>query len=69
MSFKAGEWFSFATFSADASDAWDRVVLLNVGSEGWPHLSFYADGGSIGGVYFGQGDSLLKVMPWKKANS
>ena len=38
-------------------------------SEGWPHLSFYAGGGSIGGVYFGQGESLLKVIPWKKANS
>lgn len=43
--------------------------LRHVLSEGWPHLSYYADGGSIGGVYFGQGDSLLKVMPWKKANS
>jgi hypothetical protein len=35
---RPGEWFSFATLSADGSDAWDRVVLLNVGSEGWPHL-------------------------------
>ena len=43
--------------------------LRHVLSEGWPHLSFYAGGGSIGGVYFGQGESLLKIMPWKKANS
>jgi hypothetical protein len=40
--------------------------LRHVLSEGWPHLSFYAGGGSIGGPYFGQGESLLKVMPWKK---
>lgn len=25
------QWFSFATFSADASDNWNRVVLVNVG--------------------------------------
>jgi hypothetical protein len=35
---RRGQWFSFATLSADPSDRWDRVVLLNVGSEGWPHL-------------------------------
>lgn len=26
------QWFSFATFSADKSDSWDRVVLVNLGN-------------------------------------
>ena len=26
------QWFSFATFSADKSDAWNRVVLVNLGN-------------------------------------
>lgn len=43
--------------------------LRHVLTEGYPHLSFYAGGGSIGGVYFGQGESVLKTITWKKANS
>jgi len=38
MEIKRGQWFSFATLSADPTDRWSRVVLLNVGSEGWPHF-------------------------------
>ena len=34
----AGEWISLATFTSDDSDAWERVVTVNVGSEGWLHL-------------------------------
>lgn len=30
-SIASGQWFSLATFSADASDGWSRVVLVNVG--------------------------------------
>jgi hypothetical protein len=40
-----GQWFSFATLSADASDSWRRTVLLNLGSEGWPHLMHVPDQG------------------------
>ncbi len=38
MTIKPGQWFSLATFSADPTDRWRRVVLLNVGHEGWPHF-------------------------------
>ncbi|WP_233440925.1 heparin lyase I family protein [Leptospira biflexa] len=32
------DWFSFATFSADASDAWRRVVLVNIDSKDYVYL-------------------------------
>jgi hypothetical protein len=32
VSLAAGQWFSFATLSADASDAWRRTILVNLGS-------------------------------------
>lgn len=34
----ACEWISYATLSLDKSDAWNRVVLLNQGWEGFAHL-------------------------------
>jgi hypothetical protein len=40
-----GEWLSLATFSADASDRWARVITVNVGSEGWLHLFHGPDQG------------------------
>jgi hypothetical protein len=40
-----GEWFSLATFSADPSDSWSRVVTVNVGWEGWLHLFHVPDPG------------------------
>jgi hypothetical protein len=48
---KPGEWFSFATLSADASDRWRRVVLLNVGYEGWVHLMHVPNNGERGWEY------------------
>lgn len=36
--FQAGEWFSFATFSADESDSWSRVVLINLSDTNFVHL-------------------------------
>ncbi|HNF27062.1 MAG TPA: polysaccharide lyase [Leptospiraceae bacterium] len=35
---KSSDWFSFATFSADASDAWRRVVLINTDSKNYAYL-------------------------------
>jgi hypothetical protein len=37
------------------------TLLLPMSCEGWPHVSFYTDGGGegFGGVYFGTGDSVL----------
>ncbi len=36
------------------------TLILPMRCEGWPHISFYANGHNIGGVYFGTGDSVLK---------
>lgn len=38
------------------------TLFLPMSCRGWPHVSFYADGGSFSGNYFGTGDSVLK--PW-----
>ena len=45
VTLQRGEWFSLATFSADASDGWTRVVTVNVGWEGWLHLFHVPDQG------------------------
>lgn len=36
------------------------TLFLPMPCRGWPHVSFYADGGSFSGNYFGTGDSVLK---------
>lgn len=36
------------------------TLFLPMLHRGWPHVSFYADGGSFSGNYFGTGDSVLK---------
>jgi hypothetical protein len=33
-----GQWFSFATFSNDASDRWDRVVTVNLDPDGYVNV-------------------------------
>lgn len=39
MSFTTtNDWFSFATFSMDASDSWNRVALINTDSKGYAYL-------------------------------
>jgi hypothetical protein len=38
MSFSSSDWFSFATYSADASDDWKRVVLMNTDSKNKTYL-------------------------------
>ncbi|MEQ9186361.1 MAG: heparin lyase I family protein [Cryomorphaceae bacterium] len=32
------DWFSFATFTSDESDNWDRTVLVNLSHDGYVHL-------------------------------
>jgi hypothetical protein len=53
-----GYWASNQTVSVARGDG-EFTLHECIGCEGYPHVSFYADGGSIGGVYFGTGDSLL----------
>lgn len=38
----------------------DFTLVLPMSVPGWPHVSFYANGDDLGGVYFGTGDSVLK---------
>src|SRR5204863_5676643 len=38
-----GEWLSLATLSPDGSDRWERVITVNVGSEGWLNLFHVPD--------------------------
>lgn len=43
-------------------------LSITIPYKGWPHVSFYPnDGGNgFGGVYFGNGEWLLKEIPWSK---
>lgn len=45
------EWFSFATLSADDSDNWSRVVLVNLSYDGFVHLMHVPDQGEQEYVY------------------
>lgn len=39
------DWFSFATFTDDESDAWDRTVLVNLSHDGFVHLQHTINAG------------------------
>lgn len=41
-------------------------LLLPISYKGWPHVSFYAGGKSMGGNYFGTGEFVLKQWWGKK---
>lgn len=42
------------------------ALVATIDNPGYPHLTFYgADGHPFGGVYFGNGDSLLSKKGWK----
>jgi len=45
VSLRSGEWVSFATLSADASDAWTRVVTVNLDPGGWVNVFHVPDQG------------------------
>ncbi len=40
------------------------VLSEKLTCQGWPHVSFYAAGGCVDGVYFGEDQWLLKDKPW-----
>lgn len=46
VTMKPGQWFSFATLSADASDAWTRVVTVNLDPGGWVNVFHVPDQGA-----------------------
>ncbi len=47
----ACEWISFATLSLDASDSWNRVVLVNQGWQGYAHLMHLKSQGDASWTY------------------
>jgi len=47
----ACEWVSYATLSLDKSDAWSRVVLMNLGWEGFAHLMHLKAQGDMSWTY------------------
>jgi hypothetical protein len=62
-----------ASHSSDGKGPWNSAqrmsitkgsgsftLMLPISVEGWPHVSFYANSSSIGGIYIGTGDSVLR---------
>jgi len=45
LAMKFGDWVSFATLSADASDGWKRVVTVNLDPGGWVNVFHVPDQG------------------------
>jgi hypothetical protein len=50
-------WFSFATFTDDESDNWDRTLLVNLSHDGFVHLQHTASQGENAIIF--QNESLL----------
>lgn len=63
----AGEWISLATFSPDGSNAWNPVVTVNVGSEGWLHL-FHVPRHSVADRAF-QGNRAFPRGQWVRVTT
>lgn len=61
-----GTWFSLATLSADASDSWNRVVLVNVGQEGFLHTMHVPDHGKSTWLYQNQTKNSFPMRKWVK---
>jgi beta-lactamase regulating signal transducer with metallopeptidase domain len=61
MDSKNGTGYSFNVQTTVANQGEGTFTLfLPMSCRGWPHVSFYGDGESFGGNYFGTGDSVLK---------
>ncbi len=45
------DWFSFATFTDDESDNWDRTVLVNLSADGFVHLQHTTNQGKQSAIY------------------
>jgi len=45
------DWFSFATFSSDASDNWSRTILVNLNTSGFTHLMHVPNQGEQNHVF------------------
>ena len=45
------DWFSFATFTDDESDNWDRTVLVNLSADGFVHLQHTTNQGEQTSIF------------------
>jgi len=45
------DWFSFATFTDDISDNWDRTVLVNLSADGFVHLQHTTNQGKQTAIF------------------
>ncbi len=45
------DWFSFATFTDDETDNWDRTVLVNLSADGFVHLQHTTNQGEKNSIF------------------
>ncbi len=45
------DWFSFATFTDDETDNWDRTVLVNLNADGFVHLQHTTNQGEQNSIF------------------
>ncbi len=45
------DWFSFATFTDDETDNWDRTVLVNLNADGYVHLQHTTNQGEQTSIF------------------
>ncbi len=45
------DWFSFATFTDDETDHWDRTVLVNLNADGFVHLQHTTNQGEQNSIF------------------
>ncbi len=45
------DWFSFATFTDDETDNWDRTVLVNLSADGFVHLQHTTNQGEENAIF------------------
>ncbi len=57
------DWFSFATFSDDESDNWDRTVLVNLSHDGFVHLQHTLSAG-VSEYYFQTSTTKFPQKEW-----
>jgi len=59
-----GQWFSLATLSMDPSDAWNRVICVNVGQEGYLHLMHVPNQGEAVRIYQNTTSNSFPMRQW-----
>lgn len=60
---KESDWFSFATFTDDESDSWNRTILVNLSHDGFVHLQ-HTSGQSDNDIVFQTTTLLFPQKEW-----